>query len=75
MADVLVPEGAVHELLGIRRVPRQVRVNIGIVNWNGRRLLDRLDVLAWLDAHARDTNSPLLTQLHRELADITAKGD
>lgn len=70
----LVPEGAVHELLGLK-APRQFGVNISIVNWNGRRLLDRADILRWLQANAQATDSPLLFRLHRELADITAKGD
>lgn len=75
MKPVLVPEGAVHELLGLKKLPRQFGVNIHIFNWNGRRLLDRQDVLRWLQAHAQATDSPLLFRLHRELADITAKGD
>lgn len=75
MKPALVSEGAVHELLGIKRVPRQFGVSISIVNWNGRRLLDRADVLRWLQAQAQANDSPLLVRLHRELADVTAKGD
>lgn len=75
MKPVLVPEGAVHELLGIKALPRRFGVNISIVNWNGRRYLDRGDVLKWLQANAENTGSTLLLRLHRELADITAKGD
>lgn len=76
MAEALVPEGTVHELLGIKKLPRQFGVNIAIVNWNGRRLLDREDVLNWLLANAQSTDSTLLKRLYRELADITAtKGD
>ena len=71
----LVPEGAVHELLGLKRLPRQFGVNISIVNWNGRRYLDRDDVLKWLQTNAHATDSTLLLRLHHELADITAKGD
>lgn len=70
---MLVPEGAVHELLGIKKLPRRFGVNISIVNWNGRRYLDRDDVLRWLHANATGTDSTLLLRLHRELADITAK--
>lgn len=71
----LVPEGAVHELLGIKMLPRQYGVNISIVNWNNRRFLDREDVLKWLELNARSTSSSLIERLHRELAEITAKGD
>lgn len=76
MADVtLVPEGAVHELLGIKALPRQFGVNISIVNWNGRRLLDREDVLRWLQANADSFDSTIIRRLYQELADITAKGE
>lgn len=77
MNPVLVPEGAVHELLGIRKLPGRLAagVHFTIYNWNGRRLLDRQDVLRWLQAKATATDSTLLFQLHNELADITAKGD
>lgn len=78
MNPVLVPEGAVHELLGIKKQPNlrlAAGVHFNIYNWNGRRLLDRQDVLRWLQAKATATDSPLLFQLHNELADITAKGD
>lgn len=71
----LVPEGAVHELLGLKMLPREYGANISIVNWNGRRFLDREDVLKWLELNARSTSSTLIERLHRELAEITAKGD
>lgn len=74
-AETLLPEGAVSELLGLSVLPRRFGVNIFIVNWNGRRLLDRADVLAWLQANADSTDSNLVRRLHTELADITAKGD
>lgn len=64
-----------NEFLNIRTLPRQFGINIAIVNWNGRRLLDREDVLRWLKTNADSIDSPLLHQLHNELADITAKGD
>lgn len=72
--SALVPEGAVHELLGIQRVPRQIGVSISIVNWNERRLLDREDILRWLQANVDSTDSNLLRRLHTELAEITAEG-
>jgi hypothetical protein len=71
----LLPEAAVHEFLGIRSLPRQMGVNISIVNWNGRRFLDREDVLRWLRTNAASTDSALLYRLHDELAEATAKGD
>ena len=75
LADVLVPEGAVHELLGVKRAPRQVGVHVSILNAMGRRWLDREDVLRWLQVNANHLSLPLLMKLYDELADITAKGD
>jgi len=68
----LVPEGAVHDLLGIRRAPRQHGINIMIVNWNQRRLLDREDVLRWFRANASHLDLPILHRLADELAEVTA---
>jgi hypothetical protein len=73
LPETLVPEGAVNEFLGIKSLPRRFGVNILIVNWNGRRLLDRGDVLRWLQANADSLDSSLIRKLHDELADITAK--
>lgn len=74
-AETLLPEGAVAEYLGLSVLPRRFGVNIFIVNWNGRRLLDREDVLSWLQVNAESTDSALIRRLHQELADITAKGE
>lgn len=71
----LVDERAVADYLGVSVLPRQFGVNIMIVNWNGRRLLDRDDVLRWLKVNAESLGgSAIVERLHRELAEITAEG-
>lgn len=72
MSERLVPEGAVHELLGVSRAPRQVGVNISILNALGRRWLDREDVLRWLDLNAQATESGLVARLRAELEEVSA---
>lgn len=74
MAENLVDERAVADYLGLKMLPRDVGVNILIVNWNGHRYLSRDDVLRWLEANAESTDYSLIRKLHRELADITAEG-
>lgn len=76
MADTqLVPEAELNDYLGYKVLPRRFGINIFIADWNGRRLLDRADVLNYLQTCVTSIDSSPLQRIHDELADITAKGE
>lgn len=77
MAETLVPEGQVHELLRVRREPpaiagpRSAGLNISILNAVGRRWVDIEDLMRWFDSGIRHTGSEVMATARRELAEVT----
>lgn len=72
MAEMLVPTGQFHELLGVKVAPRQVGVDLRVLNALGDRWINRHALLRYLDVNIESTDSEVLRRMRREIADVTA---
>jgi hypothetical protein len=73
MSERLVPEGAVHDHLGVKRPFRVAgpSMNIGMLNALGSRWLHRDDVLAWLSLEGNHFDSDAVRGMRRRLLEAT----
>lgn len=71
MKDLLVRQEEVDEYLGIQMdepVQLPIALNVGVVNWNGRKLIDGADLVRTLTVFAERNNIPLLHSIAHQLA-------